>query len=62
MTTVVIQVNGKKRASLNIGNDLAKETIIDMALGEEKIKKFLSGKTVAKTIYVPGKIINIVVK
>lgn len=63
-TTVVIQVNGKKRGSLEL--DCAQpgshEAVLEQALGLEAIQKFISGGNIVKTIYVPGKIINIVVK
>jgi leucyl-tRNA synthetase len=64
MTTVVIQVNGKKRGSLELDADLdlARESVIEMALEQDKIKKFIEGKSIVKTIYVPGKIVNIVIK
>jgi leucyl-tRNA synthetase len=60
--TVVIQVNGKKRGSVDVNRDVSQEMVIDMALEQEKIRKFITGKNVVKTIYVPGKIVNIVVK
>lgn len=63
MQTVVIQVNGKKRGSIELEKvDLSQDTVLDMVLKDEKIKKFMMGKNIAKSIYVPGKIINIVVK
>ncbi|MBI2020458.1 leucine--tRNA ligase [Candidatus Daviesbacteria bacterium] len=60
---VVIQVNGKVRDTLLIQNDILsnKEVVEKMAKKSEKIQKFLTGKTVKKTIYVPGKIINLVI-
>lgn len=66
MMTVVIQVNGKKRGSIELekktDHDHSQESVMEMVLEDDKIKKFLSGKNIVKTIYVPGKIINIVVK
>lgn len=59
---VVVQVNGKKRGSVEVEDGLAEGSVIDKALALEKVQKFISGKNVVKTIYVPGKIINIVVK
>ena len=63
MMTVVIQVNGKKRGSVELEKkEHSKASVMEMAMEVEKIKKFLVGKSVVKTIYVSGKILNIVVK
>ena len=59
--TVVVQVNGKVRARLTIAPDLEQEEIIKKALGDEDVKRFIDGKTVRKTIYVKGRLVNIVV-
>lgn len=60
-----IQINGKVRGELRVSSDqlknLAKEQIIEMAKEEQRIIKWLEGKEIRKEIYVPGKIINIVV-
>ena len=60
---IVVQVNGKVRDLLLIGKDIinSKEIVEKMAQDSEKIKKFLVGKEAKKTIYVPGKIVNLVV-
>ncbi|HBQ50572.1 TPA: leucine--tRNA ligase [Candidatus Daviesbacteria bacterium] len=62
-TTIVIQINGKVRDTLLIQKDIisSKEVVEKMALGSKKVKKFLAGQAVKKTIYVPGKIFSIVV-
>ncbi len=59
--TVVVQVNGKVRARLTIAPDLEQEDIIKKAIGDEDVKRFIDGKTVRKTIYVKGRLVNIVV-
>jgi len=57
-----VQVNGKLRASIKIVKDEDKEAVIEKALNEENVKKHIEGKEVIKTIVVPNKIVNIVVK
>ncbi|NDD92908.1 leucine--tRNA ligase, partial [bacterium] len=60
--TVVIQVNGKLRGEVEVGAGLAKEEIIKAASDEPRVKPYLQGKELVKTIFVPGKLINFVVK
>jgi leucyl-tRNA synthetase len=60
--TVAVQVNGKRRGALQLATDLSREAAVELALGQANIQKFTSGRDIVKTIYVPGKIINIVVK
>ena len=60
---IVVQVNGKVRDNFVIGKDLVnnKDVVEKMAKESEKVQKFLIGKTVKKTVYIPGKIISVVV-
>jgi leucyl-tRNA synthetase len=60
-TTVVVQVNGKVRAKLQVPADADKDHIQTLALQEPQVQKFMDGKTVRKVIWVPGKLLNIVV-
>jgi len=60
--TVVVQVMGKLRDQMEVPADADKETIIATALAREKIQPWLEGKDVVKKIYVPGKLVNLVVK
>ena len=60
--TIAIQVNGKVRGSISVDRTASKEDIEKMALAVENVQKHTEGKTVAKVIVVPGKIVNIVVK
>lgn len=60
--TMAIQVNGKVRGSISVERTASKEDIERMALTVENVQKHIEGKTVAKVIVVPGKIVNIVVK
>ena len=59
---IVVQVNGKLRAKLNIPADADKDTVIAQAMDEPKVKEVIDGKTVVKQIYVPNKLVNIVAK
>lgn len=58
--TVVVQVNGKLRARLNVAADINEEQIKDIALNDENVVRFIEDKTIRKVIYVPGKLVNIV--
>lgn len=58
--TIPVQINGKTKATINIGVDEAKDAVL--AKGKEAVADKLSGLTVIKEIYVPGKIVNIVAK
>lgn len=60
--SLVIQVNGKLRASLQAAADISESDALALALADENIKKWLDGKEVVKNIFVPGKLLNIVVK
>jgi len=58
---IVIQVNGKLRSKFSVATDTDEETIKQIALADERLKKFLDGRTIKKVIYVKGKLVNIVV-
>jgi len=58
--TVVIQVNGKLRARMDISADLDADSVKAQALADENVLRFTEDKTVRKVIYVPGKLVNIV--
>ncbi len=62
LITVVVQVNGKVRASLKLPADVSEEAMIDEAKKDEKIAGYLKDGEVVKTITVPGKLVNFVVK
>lgn len=59
---IVIQVNGKVKAKLMVAVDMDKDTALTTAKANEKIAPLVEGKTIVKEIYVPGKLVNIVVK
>lgn len=60
--TIAVQVNGKVRATITISIEEQEESIKEKALSEENVKKYLEGKEIIKTIVIPNKIVNIVVK
>lgn len=57
---MVIQVNGKVRAKIEVAADAPKDEVESIALNNESVQKFTDGKTVRKVIVVPGKLVNIV--
>ncbi|MCB0272806.1 MAG: leucine--tRNA ligase [Bdellovibrionales bacterium] len=59
---VVVQINGKRRANLEVDGSATQEDIELLAKQDENVKKHLEGVTVVKTIYVPKKLVNYVVK
>ncbi len=59
---IVVQVNGKIKDKLMISAGLDKDGTLEAAMASEKIKNMIDGKTIVKTIAVPGKLVNIVVK
>ena len=58
---IVVQVQGKVRGQVEVAADADEETVTQAALGNDNVSRFLKDKTVRKTIYVPGKLINLVV-
>jgi len=60
--TIVIQINGKVRSRMVVPADEDGEKIKALALNDEKIIGFISGKKVLREIYVPKKLVNIVVQ
>lgn len=59
---IVVQVNGKVRTRLTVAADIQKDDAIALAKAEDRIAAEINGKNVVKEIYVPGKLVNIVVK
>jgi len=58
---VVVQVNGKLRSKLSVAVGIDEEAIKQLALADDKVKVFTDGMQIRKVIYVPGKLVNIVV-
>nr|MEE4267655.1 leucine--tRNA ligase [Candidatus Krumholzibacteria bacterium] len=60
--TVAVQVNGKLRDQVEVAADIDQEGIREVVVAREKMQTWLEGKQVVKFIYVPGKLVNLVVK
>jgi leucyl-tRNA synthetase len=59
---LVIQVNGKLRATLLASAEITEEAALELARQEKLVSKWLTDKEIVKVIFVPGKLLNIVVK
>lgn len=59
--TIVVQVNGKVRANINVPTETDEEMVKQTALSHENIQKYLENKEPARVIYVPGRLVNIVI-
>lgn len=57
-----VQINGKVRGKISLSKDAKLEEAREIIFEDKNITKYLTGKTTAKEIYIPGKIFNIVVK
>lgn len=58
---IVIQVNGKVRANIEFPIDSDEKTVLELAVKDKKVSEHISGKTIKKTIYVPNKLLSIVI-
>lgn len=59
---IVCQINGKVKSKLTIPTDAAKDDVIALAKADDAIVKATEGKNIVKEIYVPNKLVNLVVK
>lgn len=61
--TIVVQVNGKLRGEFNINTNEKddKAKIIEIAKSQDKVKSWIDGKNIIKEVYIPGKLVNLVV-
>ena len=59
---IAVQVNGKVKARLTVAADIAAADAIAAAKADEAVSKAIEGKTIAKEIYIPGRLVNIAVK
>ena len=60
--TIAVQVNGKVRGEITVGNEETEEEIKEKALAQENVKRHLENKEILKVIVIKGKIVNIVAK
>ena len=59
--TLVVQVKGKVRGRVEVPADISEEAAREAALADENVQRYVEGKELRKVIFVPGKLINIVV-
>ena len=59
---IVAQVNGKLKAKLFVATDISKDDVIALVKEDEKVSEALDGKQIVKEIYVPNKLVNIVIR
>jgi leucyl-tRNA synthetase len=60
--TIAVQVNGRLRDKITVPADAAEAAVKEKALASDKVKANIEGKQVVKQIYIPQKLLNIVVK
>ena len=60
--TIAVQVNGKLRANIEVPKDSAEDFVVSEALSLENVKKFTSLGSIVKTIHVPNRLLNFVIK
>ena len=59
---IPVQINGKVRARVDVPTDASKDDIEAIAVADERVASLIDGKNVVKTIVVPGRMVNLVVK
>ncbi len=62
VVTIVIQVNGKRRGQIEVPHPPEEAVVMSAVQANDKVQAWISGKEVVKTIYVPGKLVNVVVR
>ena len=59
--TIAIQINGKLRATIDIIKDIDKEEVENIVKSNNIVKKYIDGKSIKKFIFVPNKLVNLVI-
>ncbi|HEX2728873.1 MAG TPA: class I tRNA ligase family protein, partial [Rubrobacteraceae bacterium] len=59
--TLIVQVNGKLRDRIEVPADISEDAAKELALSSGKVRPYVEGKEVRKSIYVPGRLVNLVV-
>ncbi len=59
---IVVQVGGKVRANITVPADADNDAVVAAAMANEKVQKFTAGMTLVKSIVVPGRLVNLIVK
>ena len=58
----MVQVNGRLRDRISVPASISEDEAKKLAMERERVKSYLDGKEVSKVIYVPGRLVNLVVK
>jgi len=58
---IIIQINGKLRGKINVKAGLGKEEVLKIAEEDQKIKEYIADSSISKVIFVPNKLINLVI-
>ena len=58
--TFVVQIDGKKRGLIKSNKDINEETLYELVLKEKSISKYLQNREIRKKIFIPNKLINII--
>ena len=59
---IPVQINGKLRGRIVVPADATEDFVIERALADEKVQSAIAGKQIVNKIYVPGKLVNFVVR
>jgi leucyl-tRNA synthetase len=59
---IPVQINGKLRGKVVVPADATEDAVLERALGDEKVRAAIAGKAIVKKIYVPGKLVSLVVR
>jgi leucyl-tRNA synthetase len=62
VVSIAVQVNGKLRGVLDVPAEITQQEIVALSADQPQVQKFMAGKKIIRTIYIPGKVLNIVVK
>jgi len=62
VVTIVVQVNGKLRGQVEVANPPEESRVFAAVDANERVQSWLAGKQIVKRIYVPGKLVNVVVR
>lgn len=60
--TVVVQVDGRTRDRFTVAGEIDRETMIELALGRERVRRTIGGRTIQNVIVVPGPLVNLVIE
>lgn len=58
---IAVQVNGKLRGRITVPRGLGEQEVVDLALREASVRKFVDGRPVKKVVFVPDRLVNLVV-